>query len=245
MSDTRRRRPRPPPRPPRASAPPRCPPASRGPRFRPFGVRCGNGKRAAGWARDPKANGTVGSREEVLTRPSAPTSHLTPITSRYTDDTHQRAAFHLSRRRWPNIRLSRHTERSYRSNMHLSFAGRDSHGPQNVRRRRHRQRNSRAFSIAQRPPRQWGRGRAARAGLHAIRRARACRCPMRSAHGTRWTAKCFKLRHARTPARQASGQGRGAVGLLAKNASVLSRRRPSSRGTHERGGGMWKGREWL
>ena len=37
------------------------------------------------------------------------------------------------------------------------------------------------------------------------------RVPMRSAHGTRWTAKCFKLRHARTPARQATD--RGADGL--------------------------------
>ena len=69
VSDTRGAARARPPRPPRASGPPRCPPASRGPRFRPFGGRCGNGKRAAGWARDPKANGTVGSREEVLTRP--------------------------------------------------------------------------------------------------------------------------------------------------------------------------------
>ena len=62
--------------------------------FRRLFAARGYGKRAVLGARSEGEPGTVGSRAEVQTRPSAPwppaTSH---ITSRYTDDRHQRAAF--------------------------------------------------------------------------------------------------------------------------------------------------------
>ena len=112
----------------------------------------------------------------------------------------------------------------------VGTAKRHHHTSRHTTRHRQRQRNSRSdVYVAQSLARQWAkRAGGTRGSVHAIRRVHV---PLPDALRA-WYALDRKMLqaqglHAQTSARHAAGHGRG---RLAKNASVLSRRRPRSRG---------------